>query len=97
MLQKDLLAKSRELLEVTKRQSALIEEARMLRRLRDLPRKDRSALIARGEQPADQRELLEQIGDENRRGKEALKDVRRGPHDQDEAEGSVSSSSLHED
>ena len=44
--QKDLLVKSRELLEVTKRQSALIEEARILRRLRDLPRSDRSALLA---------------------------------------------------
>lgn len=73
--QKDLEAKSRELLDVTKRQSVLIEEARMLRRLRDLPRKDRTTLIAKGEQPADRSELLEQINHEIRKGREVLKNV----------------------
>lgn len=95
--QKDLLAKSRELLEVTKRQSALIEEARMLRRLRDLPRKDRSALLSKGAQPVNQRELLEQIDDEIRRGKDVLKDVRSGQHDADDIEGTVASSAFRED
>jgi len=95
--QKDLLAKSRELLEVTKRQSVLIEEARMLRRLRDLPREDRAKLIAKGEEPVDRRDLLEQIDDEIRRGKEVLKDVRNGQHAQGEVEGSMASSSLRED
>lgn len=66
--QKDLEAKSRELLEVTKRQSVLIEEARMLRRLRDLPRKDRAALVTKGEEPVDRRELLAQIDDQIRKG-----------------------------
>ena len=95
--QKDLEAKSRELLEVTKRQSVLIEEARVLRRLRDLPREDRAKLIAKGEEPVDRRELLEQIDDEIHRGKEVLKDVRNGQHDQDEVESSVTSSSLRDD
>ena len=94
--QKDLKEKSRELLEVTKRQSALIEEARMLRRLRDLPRGDRSTLLAKGEQPVDQRELLEEIDDEIRRGKDVLKDVRSGQHDPDETESSVSSGALRQ-
>ena len=95
--QKDLEAKSRELLEVTKRQSVLIEEARMLRRLRDLPRKDRSALATKGEKFVDRRELLEQIDDEIRKGKEVLKDVRNGHHDRDEVEGSRAPSSLRQD
>lgn len=95
--QKDLEAKSRELLAVTKRQSALIEEARMLRRLRDLPRKDRTSLIAKGEEPIDRRELLEQIDDEIRRGRDVLRDVRSGHHDQDQAEHPTASSSLRED
>jgi hypothetical protein len=54
---KDSLAKSCERLEVTKRQSTLIEGARMLRRLRDLPRADRATLIAKGEEPVDRRQL----------------------------------------
>ncbi len=83
--QKDLKEKSRELLEVTKCQSALIEEARMLRRLRDLPRKDRSALIAKEGHPLKQRELLEEIDDEIRRGKDVLRDVQSGQHDLHEA------------
>jgi len=95
--QKDLEAKSRELLAVTKRQSALIEEARMLRRLRDLPREDRAKLIAKGEQPVDRRELLEQIDNEICRGKDVLRDVRSGQHDPDEAESPMASSSLRED
>ena len=95
--QKDLLAKSRELLEVTKRQSALIEEARMLRRLRDLPRGDRSALIAKGEQPVNQRELLDEIDDEIQRGQDVLRDVRSGQHDADGVEGTVASGALRED
>lgn len=76
--QKDLKQKSRELLEVTKRQSVLIEEARMLRRLRNLPGKDRSEVIAKEGQPIEQRELLEAINDEIHRGKNVLKDVRNG-------------------
>jgi len=95
--QKDLKEKSRELLEVTKRQSALIEEARMLRRLRDLPRKDRSAAIAKEGQPIEQRELLEAIDDEIRRGKDVLKDARSAQHDPDEAEGPVASGALRVD
>ncbi len=95
--QKDLNEKSRELLEVTKRQSALIEEARMLRRLRDLPRKDRSAVIAKQRQPIEQRELLEAIDDEIRRGKDVLRSVQSGQHGANEAEEAVASGALRED
>ena len=89
--------KARELLAVTKRQSALIEEARMLRRLRDLPRSDRATLVAKGEQPVDQRELLEEIDAEIHRGKDVLKDVRSCQDDPDRAEGTVASGALGED
>ena len=95
--QKDLKEKSRELLEVTKRQSALIEEARMLRRLRDLPRKDRSAVIAKEGQPVEQRELLEAIDDEIRRGNDVLRDVRSGQHDPGQAEETVASGAFRKD
>ena len=74
--QKDLLAKSRDLLEVTKRQSALIDEARLARRLRNAPRKERAETIATQGKPADPRELLDEMDEEVRRGKELLEDVR---------------------
>ena len=73
--QKDLLAKSRDLLEVTKRQSALIHEARLVRRLRDASHKERSEAIVKGDKPADPRELLAQIDEEVCRGRELLRDV----------------------
>jgi two-component system probable response regulator PhcQ len=95
--QKDLRAKSRELLDVTKRQSALIEEARMLRRLRDLPRADRAKLIAKGEEPIDQRELLEQIDAEVRKGRDVLRDVRDGQQDSGEPEGFAASGAFQQD
>ena len=60
--QKDLLAKSRDQFEVTKRQSALTDEARLARRLRDAPRRERAKAIARGHEPTDRRTLLEQMG-----------------------------------
>ncbi len=74
--QKDLLAKSRDLLEVTKRQSALIDEARLTRRLRGASRKERSEAVAKGDEPTDPRDLLSQIDEEVRRGKELLRNVR---------------------
>lgn len=73
--QKDLLVKSRELLEVTKRQSSLIEEAKMLRRLRTAPPEDRAGPIAETRQPSDQRELIEQIGEQINKGRDLLRDV----------------------
>jgi len=76
--QKDLVAKSRDLLEVTKRQSVLIDEARVLRRLRDLPRKDRAESIAKGEQAMGQRELIEEIDQEVSKGRELLRDIGKG-------------------
>jgi len=70
--QKELMARTRELLEVTKRQSVLIDEARILRRLRDAPREVRAAAAARCEDPVDRRELLADIDAAIRRGKELL-------------------------
>lgn len=92
--QKDLKEKSRELLEVTRSQSVLIEEARTLRRLKDLPRKDRSAVIAKEGKPVEQRELLEAIDDGIRKGKEVLRDVQSGQRGADEAEEAVPSGAL---
>jgi DNA-binding NtrC family response regulator len=86
--ERDLHAKCRELLEVTKRQSALIEEARMLRRLRGMPRSKRSELLAKGEQPVDGRELLDEMDTEIRRGRDALRNIRV---DQDSATESARS------
>jgi len=93
--QKDLQAKSRELLEVTKCQSALIEEARILRRMRDLPRSERAQAISKKGQPVSQGELLEEIGQEIQRGKDVLREVRSGQHDPGEAEGAVVSDLLN--
>ncbi len=67
---RDLTAKARALLEVTKRQSVLIDEARILRRLRDVPRKARAEAAARREDPVDRRELLAEID-------EAIREARR--------------------
>jgi two-component system probable response regulator PhcQ len=47
--QKDLLEKSRDLLEVTKRQSVLIDEARIVRRLRGASREQRATAFAKGQ------------------------------------------------
>ncbi|MFQ5462353.1 MAG: response regulator [Phycisphaerae bacterium] len=77
--QKDLLAKSRDLLEVTQRQSVLIDEARMVRRLRSATHKDRSKAIAKGDQPMDPWELLEEMNEAVRVGKALLKDVANEP------------------
>ncbi|MBN1510939.1 MAG: response regulator [Phycisphaerae bacterium] len=62
--QKDLMDKSRNLLEATRRQSALIDEARVLRRLRDLSHKDRTKTIAKEGSPADLPELLDEMDQE---------------------------------
>jgi DNA-binding NtrC family response regulator len=78
---KDLLAKSRDLLEVTKRQSLLIDEARVLRRLRDLPRKDRSEAVAKEGRPMDQRELVEEIDQEVSKGRALLASIRSAPEE----------------
>lgn len=73
--QKDLLARSRDLLEVTKRQSTLIEEARLTRRLRGTSHKERAAAIAKGDEPIDPRELLEQMEAEVYKGRELLQKI----------------------
>jgi two-component system, probable response regulator PhcQ len=74
--QKDLMAKSRDLLEVTKRQSVLIDEARVLRRLRDLPHKDRTGVIAKEGRPMDTRELVEEMDHEVNKGRALLRSLR---------------------
>jgi DNA-binding NtrC family response regulator len=95
--QKDLEGKSRELLEVTKRQSVLIDEARILRRVRDLPHKDRAERVAQGEEPGDRRALLEQIDDEIRRGQDALRDAQCDHDDRDRAGGPFRSGASREE
>jgi two-component system, probable response regulator PhcQ len=79
--QKDLLIKSRDLLEVTKRQSLLIDEARVLRRLRGLPRKDRTQSIAKDGPPADPRELVEEMNREVAKGRALLASIQDAPAD----------------
>lgn len=74
--QKALLAKSRDLLEVAKRQSVLIDEARLARRLRDAPRRERAEAVAKGGQSADPHELFEEMDEAVGRGRELLRDVR---------------------
>jgi DNA-binding NtrC family response regulator len=77
--QKDLRAKSHELLDVTRRQSVLIDEARTLRRLRDLPRKDRSESVGKNGPPADPRERLEEMDREVEKGRALLASLRDAP------------------
>lgn len=74
--QKDLLTKSRELLEVTRKQSAVIDDARILRRLRGAPGKETAELAATSEQPTGQRALLDQMDEEVRKGKKLLSSMR---------------------
>jgi two-component system probable response regulator PhcQ len=77
--EKDLLAKSRELLEVTRRQSLLIDEARLVRRLRG-----RAATVVEGHGPLighdaeaiGRHELLQEIEEAVRRGRELMSALR---------------------
>ncbi len=89
--QKDLLAKSRDLLEVTKRQSALIEEARLARRLRGASHGDRAETIAKEGKPTDTHELLEAMDGAVRNGKQLLREVRNGVDSQPDAKTSAAS------
>ncbi len=74
--QRDLMEKARDLLEVTKRQSILIDEARILRRLRDVPHRERVAAVARREDPMDRNELLDEMEVAIQRGKETLGSIK---------------------
>lgn len=87
--QKDLLAKSRNLLEVTKRQSALIDEARLTRRLRGASHRERIETIAKEGKPTNTHELLEEIDGAVRNGKELLREVRNGLDSQPDAKTSA--------
>ncbi len=89
--QKDLLAKSRDLLEVTKRQSALIDEARLTRRLRGARPQDRAEIIAKEGKPADTRELLDEMDGAVRNGRELLREVRSGSDLQPDPKSSATS------
>jgi two-component system probable response regulator PhcQ len=73
--QKDLLVKSRELLEITKHQSSLIEEARLCRRLRPSCGSEETKSSGQRGQPADQQELLSQMDGEISKGRELLGDT----------------------
>ena len=76
--QKDLMAKSRELLEVTKQQSAVIDKTKILRRLREIPHEEPTKTGDADQQPDDPRELLDQMDHEVCKGKELLRSIRRG-------------------
>lgn len=95
--QKELQKKSRELLELARRQSALIEEARLLRRLKDLPRRDRATVIAREGRPGDQEELLDAMEDEIRKGRQVLQQLRGGRREGDLAREAVGSELFDDD
>ena len=71
--QRALKLKSRELLAVTERQSALIEEARLLRRLRPLPPTDETSATASEAEPLNQSELLVAMDEGIKKGSEVLK------------------------
>ena len=77
--QKDLLVKTRELLEVTKGQSSLIEEAKLRRRLQPAPRREGTVPVHQGGQPAEQGELLDQIDGEISKGRQLLSDAGAAP------------------
>lgn len=70
--QKDLLAKSHALLEVTKHQSALIDEARLARRLRGATGRERAEAIANKGKPTNPRELLDEMEHAVREGRALL-------------------------
>lgn len=89
--QKDLLAKSHDLLEVTKRQSALIDEARVARRLSGATHQVRAETIANEGKPADTRELLGEMENAVREGRELLSEVRNGLVVQRDPESSATS------
>ena len=76
LVQKDLMVKSRELLEVTKRQFVLIDEARVLRRLRDLPHKGQTESLAKERPLTDPREFVEEMDREVTKGRALLASLR---------------------
>ena len=80
LAQKDLMIRSRDLLEVAKRQSVLIDEARVLRRLKDLPHKERAHSLAKGDKPMDSKELIEEIEQEINKSRNLLTQI----HDENE-------------
>jgi len=66
-----LTEKTRDLLDVPKRHAVLIDEARLVRRLRETPRKEQRTAI-RNEQPMNHDELLSEIDEAVRKGKDLL-------------------------
>jgi len=69
--QKMLTENTRDLLDVPKRHAVLIDEARIVRRLRETPRKEQRTAI-RNEQPMNHDELLSEIDEAVRKGKDLL-------------------------
>lgn len=76
--QQALTEKARDLLDVTKRQSVLIDEARILRRLRDVPHKERIAAAAKREDPIHRGELLDEMDVAIHKGKQTLESIKAG-------------------
>ncbi len=95
LTQKDLEAKSRELLEVTRRQSVLMDEVRLTRRLRGAPREGGPPVVEKETEPQHRQELLAQMDEAVRRGRElvaALKHntgVEAGPAPDNQEVGAV--------
>ncbi len=69
---RELLEKARHLLEVAREQTMLIDEARIVRRLRVDAPPDRSAAACRGRPAREGRQVLEEMDEAIRRGKEVL-------------------------
>ncbi len=78
--QKELLDKSRELLAVTRQQSDLLDEARVLRRLRGLPGRDPAGAPTPAPSLSAQA-ILEELAREAARGRALLDELRNTPAD----------------
>lgn len=70
--QKELTQKSRELLEVSRRQSALLDETRILRRMKGVQPAERAAVVANEAPPQNRRRLLDDIDEELKRSRALL-------------------------
>ena len=73
--QKELRAKSRELLDVSRRQSILLEEARLLRRMQGAHEPDTSPALATAEEDIEDVGLLAEMDRQIRRGVDILAEV----------------------
>jgi len=78
LTQKDFEEKSRELLEVTRRQSRLMDEVRLTRRLRGAPREGGPPVVETAPEGLNRQELLTQMDEAVRRGQELVSALKHG-------------------